>query len=149
MQEDVISAHSSTHLFNPTGLPSGVTCVTAIWAALVPLLLCFQDSELQSIIYMGWSYRWHLLHFLLPALACSFHENHRSGAEAICGNICSSLNGIRSFLWSCFRTLTSFVFILSFFKNQYVWSHQRPNTQINFICLFGEYVLSLVSLQQC
>lgn len=28
----------------------------------------------------------------------------------------------------------------------HVWSHQRPDPQIHFICLFGEYILSLVAV---
>lgn len=62
---------------------------------------------------MGQSYQWHLLHFLLTALVCSFHKNHRSEADAVCGNFCSGLNGIGSFLWSCSLILTTFVFIVA------------------------------------
>lgn len=61
---------------------------------------------------MGQSYQWHLLHFLLTALVCSFHKNHRSEADTVCGNFCGSLDGIRSFLWSCSLILTTFVFIV-------------------------------------
>lgn len=80
----------------------------------------------------------------------SFHKNHRSGADTICGtteglsrrplsllyvvttrksnisaNLCSGVDGI-SFLWGYFMTLTVFVFIVVhlYFLNQYVWSHQ-------------------------